>query len=155
MEFSIKAPHAGNEKPIMQHVVGDVLTEWHVGRDQNTVVRSRGPLAVPLKGPSAGTFFLGGMETSRDELADYLEEAVERNAAATKPDRMPEIQQKINRTRERHGAAIEAAVEWQQKGYQLPKQTPRQRRALLVPTAVAVEGPNGKLQVIGVRNGRG
>jgi hypothetical protein len=94
------------------------------------------------------------METSRDELADYLEEAVERNAAAPKPDRLPEIQRKIDRARERHGAAIEAAVEWERKGYRLPRQTPQQRKALLVPTAVAVEGANGKLEIIGTRPGR-
>ena len=157
MEFRMAAPKAGNEKPIMQHVLGDVLTEWNVAPDQNTIVRTRRPLVVPLSGPSAGTFFLGGMETSRDELADYLDEAIERNAdpKKQKPDRLPEIQRKIDKIRERHAAAIEAAVEWKQKGYKLPKHTPQERKALATPIAVAVEGPNGKLQIVGVRNGRG
>ena len=157
MEFRMAAPKPGNEKPIMQHILGNMMTEWSVAPDQNTILRTRRPLAVPLsRQPNAGTFFLGGMETTRDELEDYLAEATERNAdpKRQKPDRLPEIQRKIDKLRERHGAAIEAAVDWKKKGYKLPKHTPQERKALATPIAVAVEGPNGKLQIVGVRDGR-
>jgi hypothetical protein len=153
MRFNIGAPHEGNEKPLAQHVKGNVLTEWRVGRDRNSIVQERRPIEGALPGPSAGTFFLGGMETTRDELADYLEEAKERNAVP-KPSRLPDIQRKIDDARQKHAEAIKAAVQWKTEGYKLPTHTPRQRKALLVPRAVAIEGPDGKLHIVGVRHGR-
>ena len=149
----MKKPTAGNVKPIMQRVQGDTLTEWRIDKDQDRIVREQVTLMVPSSGPNAGTFFLGGMQTTRDELADYLLEANEVNETRVKPDRIPIIQKKIEDARERHAQAITNAVEWKKKGYRLPKQTSQQRRALLLPTAVAKEMPNGALQIVGVRNG--
>lgn len=152
MEFSFKRPYEGNEKPLMQHVLGDKLTEWRVADDRNGIVREQKTIHVVTDRANAGTFFLGGFETTRDELAEYVEEAREVNKVP-KPDRLPEIQSKIERLRERHAAAIEAAIEWEQKGYKLPKQTMQQRRALAVPMAMGQVLPNGKIEIIGVRNG--
>jgi|6_EtaG_2_1085325.scaffolds.fasta_scaffold02951_2 hypothetical protein len=156
MRFHFKKSYAGNEKPIMQRVQGDTLTEWRVDEDKDAIVREQIPLAVPAHSVGVGTFFLGGMLTTRDELADYLLEANERNAEKekTKVDRLPQIQKKIERTREMHAAAITSAVEWKKKGYKLPKHTRLQRRQLLLPKAVAVERPDGRLEIIGETRGR-
>ncbi len=94
MEFYSPRPRRGNEKPIMQHVQGDVMTEWRISDDRNHVVTERSQLDAPTTGPRAGTFFLGGMETTVDELADYMAEADERNARP-KYDRLPDIQRRI------------------------------------------------------------
>jgi len=153
MHFQFPKPHRGNEKPIMQHVQGGVLTEWRVSDDRNHVVKEQRPLPTPATGPRAGTFFLGGMETTVDELADYIAEANERNASP-KPDRLPTIQKKIDEQRSRHADAIRAGVRWKRAGYQLPKRTPAEQRMLYLPKAVAVEGPNGKLQIVEVIRGR-
>jgi hypothetical protein len=155
MDFYSKRPYGGNEKPLAQHVQGDTLTEWRVSDDRNRIVQERKVLSVMVKGPRGGTFFLGGMETTRDELADYIAEANERNEKTKRPDRLPEVQRKIERLRERHAEAIRAAVGWKQAGYRLPKRTLQQQRELLLPKAMAVEGPGGKLRIIGVRHGKG
>lgn len=151
MDFYTKRPYEGNEKPLFQHVQGNTLTEWRVGDDRNRIVKERKTLSVMMKGPSAGTFFLGGMETTRDEMADYLEETSERNEASQRPSRIPEIQAKIAKLRERHAEAIKAGVRWQREGYRLPKHTPQERRTLALPKAVAIQLPNGKLQIIGAK----
>ena len=152
MDFYNKRPYEGNEKPLFQHVQGRTLTEWRVGDDRNRIVKERKELSVMLKGPRAGTFFIGNFETTRDEMADYLLEASERNEGSKRPDRLPDIQAKIDKLRERHAEAIKAGVRWEQEGYRLPKHTPQERRTLLLPKAVAVLQPNGKLQIVGARS---
>ncbi len=153
MEFYFPKPPRGNEKPIMQHVQGNTLTEWRVSDDRNRVVTEHHQLPTSNAGPRAGTFFLGGMETTVDELADYMAEADERNARP-KHDRLPDIQRRINELRDRHAEAIKAGVRWKREGYQLPIRTPAEQRMLYLPRAIMKEGPNGKLQVVEVIRGR-
>lgn len=151
MEFSFKRPDERNVKPLAQHVKGGVKTEWRIGDDQNRIVKEITPLDTPLVGPSAGTFFLGEFLTTRDELEDYLEEANEVNTkrAQNSVDRLPTIQRKIERAREMHADAIKAAVGWKAQGYKLPKKPVRHNPSLYLPSAVAREGSDGKLHIVG------
>lgn len=143
MDFLFKKPPSGNAKPIMQHVGGNTLTEWRVADDQNSIVVER-TLVNGYNGPRAGTFFLGGMETTRDELAEYLAEASERNAAP-RPDRTADIEKKIWRAREQHAQVIRDAV---QGNIPVPKRQPQKKgRYLLVPRAVGMQGPDGQMIV--------
>lgn len=144
-----KSNAPGNEKPIAQHVQGNQVREWRVSDDRNSIVEERRTISLIVPGPSAGTFILGGMETTRDELADYLLEAAERNTSGKRPDRLPDIQRKIERAREKHAAAIKAAVGWKKEGYQLPKHTKREQRRLALPQAVYTSQPDGRLLRVG------
>ena len=151
MDFSIKRNYAGNEKPFFQQVLGNVLTEWRISDDHNFIVKEYTPLEVTATTPSAGTFFIGGLETTRDELADLAGQVSEHNAANPRRNRIADITKRIMRKRELHAAAITAAVGWKKKGIKLPKYTPDQRRVLYLPKAVAMEGPDGKLRIVGVK----
>lgn len=151
MDFQFKKNYAGNEKPLMQHVQGDVLTEWRVADDRNGIVQESRRLEADATGPRAGTFFLGGMLTTRDELAEYVLEASERNTAP-RPNRLPEIQRKIEVMRERHAEAIRWGVRQKQAGVRLPKApVQRPKRYLLLPKAVGMVGPAGEMLITEVR----